>query len=396
MNFSEEQRRAISDERPFLFLRACAGSGKTRVIVERAKRIISKGVDHEKLLLITFTRKASLEMKDRLNDNRFEVYTFHQFCYRRLNMLTDYPYKIYEETNTFSMRDILDISNYKNSINRLKKPKSYNQYQHMLNVNKRKDFDDLLIDYLNINDDIAYEHIFIDEFQDTNELQYKLLKKLAGRRTSIFAVGDPNQSIYRFRGANAKIIYRYMIDFNATVLSLSMNYRSTPQILDVANNVIRHNPKEDYLKLNAYHEQGEHVELFKFSEEYTEAQQLFDMIKTYQKNNPHSTIAVLYRNHARGYELRRLILEKDDYKLHLNDSIYLMTIHQAKGLEFDYVVMQGLEEGELPMMYDNKMEVLEEEKIVFCRNNKSQKEINDNLCYKQSFSSGFHALGVSQ
>ena len=362
MKFSEEQRKAIYTLEPFLFLRACAGSGKTRVIVERAKYLISRGLEHEALLLITFTKKASHEMAHRLNDERFHVYTFHQFCFQRLKNLTDYTYDIYEEDNTLSPYEKLQITNYKNHLFSTKKPKKYDAYEAHLKKHHQKDFDDLLLDYLNITDEKWYQMIFIDEFQDTNELQYRVLKKLIKQETQVFAVGDPNQSIYRFRGSNYRIIERYINDYHAMELYLSTNYRSIKNVIDTANNLIQHNPKRDYLPMIAYQFESEEVKAYGFKDLLHEAKAIFDYIKTLHREDPSHQYCILYRNHERGYEIRRLLIEKDDYHLKFDENIRCMTIHQAKGLEFDVVFVLGFEGGELPMRLDNQINSLEEER----------------------------------
>jgi DNA helicase II / ATP-dependent DNA helicase PcrA len=237
-----------------------------------------------------------------------------------------------------------------------------------------KDFDDLLLDfYLKIryaNHQYRYLHIFIDEFQDTNHLQYELLKILIRKNTNVLAVGDPDQSIYSFRGASSRIIYEYIKDYQAKLYTLSVNYRSSPTILYHANRLIKRNNRRFHnvlIPMNASHQK---VYSIRFLDEIEEAEQLISMIKKLQKNKIKSEeIAILYRNHHRSYELQKRMRELDmifqTYDENNNDEkqgIQMMTIHKAKGLEFDAVIIIGLEMGVLPSSHDNKQQELDEER----------------------------------
>lgn len=363
MNFSEEQRKAINSDEPFLFLQACAGSGKTRVIVEKVKRLIFEGVNPEDILCITFTKKASIEMAERLENRTNDVYTFHQFCLNELKKNTVYPYDIFEPDDfSFSPYELLMISRYKNSLYRIRKPNSYSKYQMVLKSKHLKDFDDLLIDYLKSHISENYSYLFIDEFQDTNELQYQVLKKLISCHTKVFAVGDPNQSIYRFRGSNYKIIHQFVHEYKASVLTLSTNYRSTKPIVHIANQLIINNPKRDYLSMNPSIDGYEDVESISFYNLEQESLYVTDLLISIIQKNSNLTTAILYRNHKRAFHLKNHLYELDDYRLQIEDTIHFLTIHQSKGLEFDVVVMIGLEQGELPSLNDNQMIELEEER----------------------------------
>ncbi|MBN2268406.1 MAG: ATP-dependent helicase [Acholeplasmataceae bacterium] len=363
MKFSEEQRKAIASDQPFLFLQACAGSGKTRVIVERVKRHLLENVNQDHILCITFTRKASVEMDERLKHRIKNVYTFHQFCLNMLKENSSYPYEIIDPNDlAYSPNQLLQIANYKNSLYRTNKPNSYHEYQKYLNENKLKDFDDLLIDYLKSNIFNQFQYILIDEFQDTNLLQYEIIKKLKNKHTHIFAVGDPNQSIYRFRGSNYQIIQQFIKDFQANTLTLSTNYRSNQNIIHSVNHLIFHNPKRDNLKMIPYHKRGEKVESFSFHNRVDECLYIVSLCKTLIQDKHHQTIAVLYRNHERAFHLKQYLYQLDDYRLIIDETIHFLTIHQSKGLEFDIVIMIGLEQGELPSLVENQMLELEEER----------------------------------
>jgi len=375
MILNEEQKKVVYSNERFLFLLAGAGSGKTRVIVERIKHLIEKGIEPSQILAITFTRKASFEMKERVNNPLVHIHTFHQFCYQRLIEDFKQEFKMIDENMiSFKKEHLLEITKYKNSLYQIQKPRYYDSYQSNLRNHHMKDFDDLLIDfYLKIryiNHQYRYLYIFIDEFQDTNHLQYELLKLLIRKNTSVLAVGDPDQSIYSFRGASSQIIYEYIKDYQAKLYTLSVNYRSSPAILYHANRLIKRNNRRYRNELIPMSVGLQKVYSIRFSNEMIEAEQLISMIKKLQKNRIKSEeIAILYRNHQRSYELQKMLREKDilfqTYDENNNDEkqgIQMMTIHKAKGLEFDAVFIIGLEMGVLPSSHDNSQWELDEER----------------------------------
>jgi len=373
MNLNEEQKRVVYSDERFLFLLASAGSGKTRVIIERMKYLINQGVDPKTILAITFTRKASNEMKDRMKNNDVNIHTFHQFCYLRLTESTEKPIQIAEEESLpFTKSELLEVSKYKNSIYLITKPKHYEKYQNYMKTKGYKDFDDLLLDYYNIikskNYTNEFDYIFIDEFQDTNNLQYQVLKQLIRSKTSVLAVGDPDQSIYQFRGANSKIIYRYIKDYQAKVYSLSINYRSSQTIITHANRLIGRNNRRYQKELISHDQSKSFVYHFRFSSVIEEAIEIINLIKSLKKIiKKEGEIAILYRNYERSYEVRKVLDEYDIIYRNVDDysrknGIQLMTIHKAKGLEFDAVIIIGLEQGLLPSSIQNSQLLLDEER----------------------------------
>lgn len=373
MNLNEEQKKVVYTNERFLFLLASAGSGKTRVIVERMKYLMSQGIKPERILAITFTRKAAFEMKERTKNTDVHIHTFHQYCYSNLIELNNQAIEMTEESSLpFSKTDLLEISIYKNSLFKLSKPRLYESYQNHLKEHKLKDFDDLLIDYYkhikNKQSSPVFDYIFIDEFQDTNNLQYELLKQLIHSKTNVLAVGDPDQSIYQFRGANSKIIYRFIKDYQAKLFTLSINYRSNQTITTHANRLIKRNNRryqKDLIPDDLSQSQTFH---FKFYSEIEEAIHIIELIKSLKKRVKHDgEIAVLFRNHERSFEIRKVLLENE--MLYLNHdplehqkSLQLMTIHKAKGLEFDAVIIIGLEQGVLPSLQQNSQMILDEER----------------------------------
>ena len=371
---NEQQQQAVTSSDRFIFVLAGAGSGKTRVIIERIQRLINDGIDPEKILAITFTHKASEEMKTRLgNDQLVHVHTFHQFCYVQLEKLTGQGLHMISENELTRFRDeeILAIANYKNGLMKGKRPHCFTRYQSLLSQMGLVDFDDLLLHvYQKLNRhqlSFSYRYIFIDEFQDTNQLQYALLKKMIHKDTSVFAVGDPDQSIYKFRGASSKIIETYIKEFDAKTYILSINYRSDQQIIIAANRLIKRNMRSLKKDLVSFSQELGRVYHLRFIHEKSEVFWIIQWIKQEQQRGIRlNDIAILYRNHVRAYLLKVQLYEEgiafDEEAMDLIDAIHMLSIHQAKGLEFDHVIMIGLEENTLPSRRNNQHTSLEEER----------------------------------
>lgn len=362
MELNENQKKVVYSDKHFLFLLAGAGSGKTRVIVERIKYLLNQDVSIDEILCLTFTRKAASEMRMRLNQKVKHVYTFHSLALHQLKKI--YPhYQILEREDIgFDDRQRLSVSKYKNSLFQLKKPSIYDQYQYQLKKLGLKDFDDLLLDYLKYLDihQQTYKYIFVDEFQDTNKIQYEILKKLIKKDSYVLAVGDPDQSIYQFRGADRKIIDRYIKDFNADVEILDLNYRSTPQILSLANGFIKRNDRVYKKMLKPTRSDQYEVCKMTFNHIFEEVEYiLYQYRKLMSKGIQPKEIAILYRNHLRVSYIKQILKRKF---IDLEEGIQLLSMHQAKGLEFDCVFIIGLEDKEIPSAYTKTYMTLEEER----------------------------------
>lgn len=375
MILNEEQKIVVYSNEPFLFLLAGAGSGKTRVIVERIKHLILEGIMPEEILAITFTRKASFEMKERIDNPHVHVHTFHQFCYIQLIDYYKETFKLVnDEIEPFSREELLDISRHKNSLYQSKRPKKFIEYQNYLKKKGLKDFDDLILGvYFKIkgkNNPFHYQYIFIDEFQDTNHLQYSLLKELIKKDTKVLAVGDPDQSIYRFRGADSKIIFLYVKEYQAKLYTLSTNYRSRKMILEHANRLIMRNNRKYKKELVATNIENSYVYNLHFDTEKEEAFLIMNLVKIFKSHQiKDEEIAILYRNHHRAFELIQMLHYNhilfqtyDDSNEERKNGVQLLTIHKAKGLEFDAVIIIGLEHGVLPSIKNHQYLELEEER----------------------------------
>ena len=372
MQLNDEQKKVIESKDRFLFLLAGAGSGKTRVIVEKIKYLIKNGINPHHILAITFTRKSAFEMKERVNMDEVAIHTFHQFCLLKLKDFTYNYNMVDDEKIPFNQEQSLKITRYKNSLYRKRKPFIYDKYQSYLKINQLKDFDDLLHDFIDLIQSKKYRptylYIFIDEFQDTNLLQYEVLKRLISKDTKVLAVGDPDQSIYAFRGAHSTIISKYIKDYKAKIYTLQTNYRSSPEIIKYANRLIAFNNRKFKKSLCTFNPSSKLPDIYRHINETQESLWLIEHMKSlFKEGIKHHQIAILYRNHHRSYELKYQLDELDfpymsEHQTSSQNGIHLLTIHQAKGLEFDIVYIIGLEKNALPSSHVHTQSHIDEER----------------------------------
>lgn len=359
-NLNDKQKEAVEHiDGPCLVI-AGAGSGKTKVLTTRIANLIAKGIPSYNILAITFTNKAAHEMKERLEklvpDNQAFVGTFHSFGVRIIRenaplLNLDRNFSILDSDDVVSIiKKILKdngydpknnppsfirnrISSFKNDMltddeinNTARTPQDkvavevYYQYMEVLQKNNSVDFDDLLrlpvklfTEHKDVLDNYQekYQYILIDEYQDTNGVQYKLSKLLARKYQNIFIVGDPDQSIYMFRGANFRNILNFEKDYkNAKVIPLEENYRSTTSILDTANSVIKNNKERKDKKLWSSKGEGSKVKYLRAYDGKHEINLVLDEIKRlleqgYEKKN----ISVLYRTNAQARLVEEMFLK---------------------------------------------------------------------------------------
>ena len=319
---SEQIKPVTQTEGPVLVL-AGAGSGKTRVLTSRIAYILSRDLasPHE-ILAITFTNKAAGEMRERLSNILGDVQgmwicTIHSMCVRILRRFAEEAgikpnFSIYSETEranvikkSFKELDFDDDKLLKDAKYHIGNAKMlgldpdtygrrygdvprmddivcvYEKYEKHLAENNALDFDDLLIRTLRLlrgNSDALdflsdkFKYILVDEFQDTNAVQYNIIKKLASKHNNLFAVGDDDQSIYGWRGAEIENILRFDKDYpDAKVFKLERNYRSTKSILNLANAIIKHNGARHKKTLWTEAEEGQKPSYFQAEEETEEA-----------------------------------------------------------------------------------------------------------------------------
>jgi len=247
MSLSDIQKQIVEAPLGASIVTAGAGSGKTRVLTHRIAHLIKTGIPDYAILALTFTNKAAAEMKRRVEDivgGQCNVFlgTFHSWCARFLRMNTPEPW-----TNNFTIYDTKDS----NRVWKIVGEGNDDKYKEHLRQNNAMDFDDLLditFDVLLHNHELRertqdrYKYILVDEFQDTNEIQYKIVKLLAAKHKNIQVVGDEDQNIYSWRGACADNLRSFIKDFpGAAVYKLEENYRSSRNIVSLANKLVSHN-----------------------------------------------------------------------------------------------------------------------------------------------------------
>ncbi len=384
-NLNKEQKKAVLyNEGPLLIL-AGAGSGKTKVLTTKIAYLIKeKGISPYEILAITFTNKAAKEMKERVEnligeEARFiQISTFHSFGLRLLrenckDLGYDPNFVIMDSDDSLVivkkiMKDLnYDIKQFspkavKNKIssckNELMTPNDYEKYvasdfdQIILDVYRKYeeklkssnavDFDDLLLLPIKLfrkHKDILemyqnrYKYILIDEYQDTNEAQYILSKMISAKYKNICVVGDADQAIYGFRGANYKNILNFEKDYpNALSIKLEQNYRSTKNILDAANCVIRNNQSRKEKNLWSTKGDGEKVTYYRAYDQLDEAHQVASFIKKIQDSGKSlSQVAILYRTNAQSRVMEEELL-KDSISYHIVGGLSFYSRKEIKDL----------------------------------------------------------------
>lgn len=380
-NLNKEQYRAVTHINGPMLVLAGAGSGKTKVLTNRIAYLIENGVSEDNILAITFTNKASKEMRERevkiLGKLAYDIQisTFHSFGLKLLkenygvlgysknfNILDSDDSltvikKIIKELNLnpkfYNAREIKSkISSAKNelididSFSKMEYDNNilliYKKYLNKLKVNNSVDFDDLLVlpiklfrehkDILEYYQD-KYKYVLIDEYQDTNEAQYMLSKLLCQEHRNIFVVGDNDQSIYAFRGANYKNILNFEKDYkNCEVILLEENYRSTKNILDAANSVIKHNKDRKDKNLKSNNGIGEKVKYVKVETDKDECSYVSSKINELHNSGvKYEDIAILYRTNAQSRILEEEML-KNGIPYRIVGSFYFYNRKEIKDL----------------------------------------------------------------
>lgn len=365
-----QKEAVLATEGPLLLL-AGAGSGKTRVLTYRIAWLIEEeGVNPWNILAITFTNKAAREMRERVDAlvtygaEDIWVSTFHSTCVRilrRHSELLGYTgsFVIYDsddqkalmkqicrqmniDTKQFPEKTLLSaISKAKDELftpaeyeeaNRYDYRKGivakvYREYQKRLKENNAMDFDDLLfrtVELFQFHPEILeryqerFRYIMVDEYQDTNTVQFKFVSMLARKYRNLCVVGDDDQSIYKFRGANIYNILNFEKEYpDAAVIKLEQNYRSTKNILEAANQVIAHNTQRKRKSLWTENETGERIRFEEFGTEYEEAEQVAEKIERFHRQGvSYQDMAILYRTNAQSRVIEEKFLMRDiPYKI---------------------------------------------------------------------------------
>lgn len=360
-NLNKEQIEAVKTIDGPVLVMAGAGSGKTKVLTTRIAYLIEEGIPSYNILAITFTNKAAVEMRDRVSnligDVSSFIGTFHSLGVRIirenhdiLGLPNNFTIIDSDDTNTIIKKLLkemnLDSKQYSPSYvrNRISFIKNqmltdgeldrlfntpmdkvvvevYHRYNNKLKTSASVDFDDLLLLPVNLfkeRKDILeyyqdkYRYILIDEYQDTNPVQYKLSVMLSNKYKNIFVVGDMNQSIYAFRQADFRNISNFEKDFKgAKVIKLEHNYRSTNNILSAANEVIKHNTERKDLKLFSDNGDGVKIKYMRAYDEKHEIALVIDEIKhLLSEGYKNEDIAILYRTNAQSRAIEDVFLAK--------------------------------------------------------------------------------------
>ena len=366
-----QQEAVFYTEGPLLIL-AGAGSGKTRVLTHRIAWLIDQiGVNPWNILAITFTNKAAGEMRERVDQivgfgsESIWVSSFHSMCVRILRRYIDRlgydtNFTIYDaddqktlikdvckylqiDTKMFKERSLLSaISSAKDELvtpeemtlraegdwAKKKIAQVYTEYEKQLKANNALDFDDLLlktVQLLQTQPDVLeyyqerFRYIMVDEYQDTNTVQFKLVSLLAGKYQNLCVVGDDDQSIYKFRGANIMNILNFEKEYpNAKVIKLEQNYRSTSTILNAANEVIRHNTGRKEKSLWTENGEGEKIQFRQFDSAYDEADYIVSDIKDKVNSGKreYKDFAILYRTNAQSRIFEeKMVVSNVPYKI---------------------------------------------------------------------------------
>ena len=366
----KQSEAVIQTDGPVLLL-AGAGSGKTRVLTHRVAYLIEeKGVNPYNILAITFTNKAAGEMRDRVDrivshgSGRVWVSTFHSLCVRILRRYIDKlgydnSFTIYDSDDQKAAikaclkklnmdpkqypekRMISEISKAKEQFIapyeydreasgnywKMQTAKVYTEYQNRLKQSNALDFDDLLyktVELFQFNPEILdsyqerFRYIMIDEYQDTNHIQFLLVKLLASKYRNLCVVGDDDQSIYKFRGANIYNILNFEKEYpEAKVIKLEQNYRSTGYILKAANGVISHNEGRKDKALWTSEGEGDKVSFNLYDTEYLEADGVIsEIVRQHRNGRPYHHFAILYRTNAQSRIFEeKLMLKNVPYRI---------------------------------------------------------------------------------
>lgn len=367
-NLNKEQREAVETVRGPLLVLAGAGSGKTKLLTSRIAYLIQNGVRPRNILAVTFTNKATKEMKERLGNILGEnvvkymwVGTFHGICGRILRenienysfqsgKRLDKNFSIYDETDSNAvikqaikklnlddkvyapklvktvisnaknkMQDAYTFATFARDFKSQKIAQIYEEYENSLNNNNAIDFDDMLMLTVKLLEQCKevrqqyydrFQHILVDEFQDTNMAQYKLINMLYTNlepdipdERSLCVVGDVDQSIYSWRGADYTIILNFQKDFKKTkLIKLEQNYRSTANILNVANAIIENNTERVDKVLYSQKGDGELIDYFEAQDEADEANFIASRIKQ-DSGGDYNRFAILYRTNSQSRAL---------------------------------------------------------------------------------------------
>ena len=405
MELNEYQKAAVLDESPVCLVRANVGSGKTTVLIEKIRYCHEKkGVPLDRMTILTFTNKAADEIGQRLQESGNNIGTFHSVAFHllqeelpleELGYAKEFEVCLPEEELQLAEQLIAEQKLKIKYKNRLQK-----RLEEFYAKGKTKDYKDdflklaeLLTKEKKRQNKMSYEDllkntvlllkrhpefkrpawIIIDEIQDCDERQLEMIQELKGPETRIFAVGDPNQVIYSWRGSVFNIFYRLKALYQSKELSLPVNYRSSGTILKAAARF-----QETGMALEGTREQGEKITIRNHYDPFQEALYLADKIKgMHAKGVPYEEIAIFYRLQSQSETLKKVfeeekvscwVSQKEDGQENtekLENAVNLMTLHASKGLEFSHVFIIGVNNGLIPLNPKKEAEEEEERRLFY-------------------------------
>lgn len=412
-----EQKKALLSTKGQYLVIAGAGSGKTRTIVYRTAWLIENGIPEEKILMVTFTKKASEEMRERLKnileveELKTVVTTFHSFCARLI-----YKYKSLFEVDILNIMEegerekiIAQIikkynleKKYRGKFysiedlaNRLEKQQNrklkleevfqkefiddiikseYRKYKKERNLYEFDDLVELVVKKFRENEEFLkiirerIDYLVVDEYQDSNLVQRELLKLIVGDKKNLMVVGDDYQSIYGFRGADFTNILKFGEDFpQAKLIKLEKNYRSSEEVISYTNRIADNLKIKYNKKIIGTGRKGEKIHKNSFRNEEEEGKFICKKILSYREKLPFEEMAILFRNRYTVKVLEKL-LEEYSIPYYKKESekkigVALYSLHSSKGLEWEVVFIPSLLDGIFPSSIDE--DNLEEEKRLY-------------------------------
>ncbi len=354
LSLDQEQQQAVQHLRGPLQVIAGPGSGKTRVITARTAALIAAGVNPHAILVLTFTRAAANEMKERLPNlaiigrqaRAVTMCTFHSLCYKLLEAyqgrspavvsqgqqrrwIQESLRRQQEDAHPDQVEELLHTISYNKNHNidfsavrhqRTLLARVWGDYEAAKEAARMLDYDDLLLDTYRLLREKPqllrslrrrWQYIMVDEFQDTNLVQYELLKLLAAPANNLCVVGDIDQAIYAWRAAEPRLLLQFQRDFpDSPQVQLTSNYRSTPPIIELAKRLIVHNKLRHPTAMQAVRQGNIAPRLFRPSDEWAEAKAVLSMLKQCQTNKiPLEEMAILYRVNSQARPLVSLLME---------------------------------------------------------------------------------------
>lgn len=434
LNF--EQLIAVTNLNGYFLVIAGAGSGKTRVIIYRTLLLLELKINPKNILILTFTRKAILEIKNRLYNfypnTEVQIETFHSLAFKLLKkfsqnknfkiLMSDDYLKLakksiyYKEVSIlFRENDIISILTNKNNflLNKLNKTsknlvcKFLEDFISLKTQNNLFTFDDLLIKLLLLLETniipLSYDYIMVDEYQDTDDIQINILKKISVKN-NLMVVGDDFQSIYSFKGARFDNILNFHKEFkNTNTIVLNQNYRSSPSIVNFTNEFSKSLEQTFKKSLTSKNIDFGKPTLSIFKNYLDEIESIYNNILEIISLDSNATIGILFRNFIfmenfiNFFKVKNLnfsvipnpFLINIFKNLNFNESsnISLLTIHSSKGLEWDYIFIPLLLDGVLPTSIGDTLNLEEEKRLFYVASSRAKKMLY--LSYPLNFYNDF-------